>query len=252
MKILAITQARFGSTRFPGKILKKIKSESLLEIHLKRVLNSKLISKLKVATTKEAGAIKIIEICNQLGIEYYQGSVDNVLERFYFTALSEKPDWVVRLTSDCPLIDSEVIDTVISKAINNNYDYVSNTLKPTYPDGMDVEVFKFSALEKAFKEAQLLSEKEHVTSFIWKNSSFFRNSIFTSECIKNDINYSDYRLTVDTIEDFNLIEKIVLELGSNSPWIDYVNFLKKNSEFQKINKTSLRNEGYIKSLNNDK
>lgn len=251
MKILAITQARFGSTRFPGKILKKIKSESLLEIHLKRVLNSKLISKIKVATTKEAEAIKIIEICNQLGIEYYQGSADNVLERFYFTALSEKPDWVVRLTSDCPLIDAEVIDKVILHAIKNNFDYVSNTLDPSYPDGIDVEVFKFTVLEKAMKEASLTSEKEHVTSYIWKNSTFLGNLIFTSACVKNEIDYSKYRLTVDTKEDYILIEKLVTQLGTDKTWIEYVNFLEKNCEIQKINITSKRNEGYIKSLNND-
>lgn len=252
MKILAITQARIGSSRFPAKILKEINGESLLELHLNRILKSKLISKLKVATTTELDAIKIVEICNRLSIETYRGSVENVLERFYLTALPEKPDWVVRLTSDCPLIDPEVIDKVILHATTNNCDYVSNTLKPTFPDGIDVEVFKFSSLEKAMKEAQLLSEKEHVTSFIWKNSSYLGNSIFSSDCVKNDIDYSDFRLTVDTIEDYNLLKKLIEELGPDKHWIDYVNFLKENDEIKKINSNSIRNEGYKKSMSNDK
>jgi spore coat polysaccharide biosynthesis protein SpsF len=128
LKILAITQARIGSTRLPEKILKTIKDESLLEIHLKRILQAKLITKLKVATTIEPDAEKIIAVADKLGVEVYKGSINNVLDRFYHTALSEKPDWVVRLTSDCPLIDPIVIDKVIQYAISNDLDYVSNTL----------------------------------------------------------------------------------------------------------------------------
>ena len=252
MKILAITQARIGSTRLPEKILKTINGESLLEMHLKRIQFSKLITKLKVATTDEPDADKIVEICNKLGIDVYKGSINNVLDRFYQTAIPEMPNWVVRLTSDCPLIDPIEIDRVIQYAISKDLDYVSNTLKPTFPDGIDVEVFKFSALEKAIKEANLASELEHVTPFIWKNSSFMGGNVFTSDCVINEVDYSDIRLTVDTLEDFMVIEKLIELLGTDKPWIDYVNALKGHQEIKKINKYFTRNEGYEKSLNNDK
>lgn len=250
--ILAITQARVGSTRLPEKILKKICGETLLEIHLKRILQSKLISKLKVATTMEPDAFKIVEICNKLSIDTYRGSLNNVLERFYMTALPETPDWIVRLTSDCPLIDPLEIDKVIRHAITNNMDYVSNTLRPTFPDGIDVEVFKFSALDKAHRKAKLDSELEHVTSYIWKNSTYMGAKLFSSDCVVNEEDFSKIRLTVDTSEDFKVIEKLIELLGPNKPWLDYVRALQNHPEIQKINSHFSRNEGYEKSIKEDK
>lgn len=251
MKILAITQARIGSTRLPEKILKTINGESLLEIHLKRVLKSGLITKLIVATTVEPDAEKIVSIANTLGIEVYRGSVNNVLDRFYKSAIPEKPDWVVRLTSDCPLIDPVVIDQVIKYALENDLDYVSNTLEPTYPDGLDTEVFKFSALEKAFNESKLNSEQEHVTPYIWKNSSFKGGDIFSSDCIRNEKDLSTVRLTVDTLEDFMVIEKLIQILGTNKSWMEYVEELEQHTEVKNLNAHFTRNEGYIKSINLD-
>ena len=252
MKILAITQARIGSTRLPEKILKTIKGETLLEIHLKRIQKSKLITKIKVATTTEPDAEKIVKIATKLGIEVHKGSINNVLARFYDTAVTENCDWIVRLTSDCPLIDPIEIDKVIKHAIDNNLDYVSNTLEPTFPDGIDVEVFKFSILEKAFNEATLKSELEHVTSYIWKNSSLLGGTLFKSDCIMYPEDYSKIRLTVDTIEDFIVIDKLIGQLGPAKPWIDYVNLLIAHPEIQNINEHFSRNEGYEKSINNDK
>lgn len=252
MKILAITQARMSSTRLPGKIIKKINEETLLEIHLKRILKSNLISKLKVATTIESDAIQIVEICNKLGLETFRGSLNNVLERFYLTALPESPDWVVRLTSDCPLIDPLVIDSVINHAISNDLDYVSNTLQPTFPDGLDVEVFKFSALKTALMEATLTSELEHVTPYIWKNSSFKGGKLFSSDCLFNEKDYSSIRLTVDTLEDFTVIYKLISCLGTDRPWLEYVEKLEKNPEIKQINAQFQRNEGYQKSITNEK
>jgi spore coat polysaccharide biosynthesis protein SpsF len=252
MKIIAITQARIGSTRLPEKIIKTIQGKSLFEIHLQRILKSKYITKLKVATTTEPDAFKIIDICKPLGVEVHQGSLNNVLERFYETALPESPDWVVRLTSDCPLIDATVIDQIINYAIDHNLDYVSNTLEPTYPDGLDAEVFKFSVLERAVKDAQLTSELEHVTPYIWKNSTFKGGNLFSSECIRNEPDYSAIRLTVDTAEDFGVIDRLITLLGPDQPWMDYVNALKQNPEIQQLNEHHSRNEGYTKSINQDK
>jgi spore coat polysaccharide biosynthesis protein SpsF len=252
MKILAITQARIGSTRLPAKILKTINGVSLLEIHLKRIQQSKLISKLKVATTVEPDADRIVTICDKIGIEVYKGSVQNVLDRFYQTALPEKPDLVVRLTSDCPLIDPIEIDYVIRNAMIKNLDYVSNTLKPTFPDGIDIEVFKFSALEKAMEEAKLISELEHVTPYIWKNSTYMGGNVFTSDCIMYKEDYSGVRLTVDTIEDFFVIEQLIEILGADKPWLDYVKALQDHPEIKKMNDNFTRNEGYEKSIKSDK
>lgn len=251
MKIIAITQARIGSTRLPEKILKTINGESLLEIHLRRILQSKLISKLKVATTIEPDAEKIVAVANKVGVEVHKGSINNVLDRFYQTARAENPDWVVRLTSDCPLIDPIEIDRVIQFAINNDLDYASNTLDPTYPDGIDTEVFKYSALKKAVSEASLTSELEHVTPYIWKNSTFKGGSIFKSDNVRNFKDYSSIRLTVDTIEDFMVIEKLVQLLGKDKPWMDYVEALEKHPEIKDLNDHFTRNEGYEKSLTKD-
>jgi len=252
MKILAITQARIGSSRLPEKILKTINGESILEIHIKRILKSKRITKLKIATTTEIGSEKIVSIANRFGIEVFKGSVNNVLERFYFTAQSENPDWIVRLTSDCPLIDPEVIDNVIKFCLSNNLDYASNTLDPTFPDGIDVEVFTFTALKQAYIQAKLKSELEHVTPYIWKNSSYKGGDFFISDCYKNDTDYSSYRLTVDTQEDFLVIQKLIGLLGIDVNWMTYVKELEKHSEIRQINEHFQRNEGYEKSIKEDK
>jgi len=251
MKILAITQARYGATRLPGKVLKTIGDETLLETQLKRTLKSKLINKLKVATTTEPEADRIVAIANKLGVESFQGSMEDVLERFYLAAQPENPDYVVRLTADCPLIDPIEIDKVIKECVTGGYDYVSNTLEPTFPDGIDVEVFKLSALEKAHQEAILKSDREHVTPYIWRNSSFKGGQIFSSFCLKYPEDFSKYRLTVDTPKDFILIKKLILSLGADKDWLDYVNYLKKNPELMDINAKYERNEGYQKSLKKD-
>lgn len=251
MKILAITQARIGSTRLPEKVLKKINSKTLLEIHLNRILQSKLINKLKVATTTEPDTYKIVAIADKLGIESFCGSIDDVLERFYLAALPENPDYVVRLTSDCPLIDSVEIDRVINECVSSGCDYASNTLEPTFPDGVDVEVFKFFALEKAYKEAVLKSDREHVTPYIWRNSSVKGGNTFKSFNVKNPEDFSEYRLTVDTPDDFNLIKKLIIKLGDDKKWQDYVGYLEQNPELLNINSKYERNEGYKKSLQKD-
>lgn len=249
MKVLAITQARYGSTRLPAKILKTINDKTLLELHLQRILQSKYIDKLKVATTNEEGSKFIIEIASKFGIECYQGSLNDVLDRFYQTALSEKPDYVVRLTSDCPLIDASIIDTAIGLTINGGFDYVSTGGK--FPDGTDVEVFSFAALEKAHKEAQLNSEREHVTPYIWKNGSYKGGKLFNSIELPTSRDYSSYRLTIDEKEDFELIKTLIERIGDDKNWKEYVDYLDTHLELKEINNKHSRNEGYTKSINND-
>lgn len=251
MNIVAITQARYGSSRLPAKILKEVNGKSLLQIHLERIQKSKLITKLKVATTTEEGAQVIIDIANKLDIESYQGSIDDVLSRFYETAKPENPDFVVRLTSDCPLIDFEVIDKVIKVCIETQSDYASNTLLPTYPDGVDVEVFKFSALVNAYHNADLKSDREHVTPYIWRNSTFKGGNLFKSVNIENSVDCSSSRITVDTMDDFLLIKSLIENIGDEKSFVEYVDYIEMNKSIKEINNHHARNEGYNKSLLND-
>lgn len=251
MNILAITQARYGSSRLPAKILKEVSGKSLLEIHLERILKSKMITKLKVATTIEDGADIIVDIANRLNVESYKGSIDDVLQRFYETARPESPDYVVRLTSDCPLIDPDVIDKVINVCIETGSDYVSNGLFPTYPDGMDVEVFKYSALERACNEAKLKSDREHVTPYIWRNSTFKGGQLFNSVNVENPVDYSKSRITVDTLEDFLLVKSLIENLGIEKSFVEYADFINDHKNIKELNNQYIRNEGYDKSLMND-
>lgn len=251
MKIIAVTQARVGSTRLPAKILKEVNGVSLLETHLRRILNSKRISSLKVATTNEEGVDRIVSIADKAGVAIHKGSVEDVLDRFYQTVKDEKPDYVLRLTSDCPLIDPSIIDQVIDLAVSSGADYVSNTLDVTYPDGMDCECFKFSALEKAWNEATLKSDREHVTPYIWRNSTVKGGELFKSVCLKNSEDWSDLRITVDTPEDFEVIKTVIKNLGTEKSCTEYVEFIKRHKEISDINSSFGRNEGYEKSLKQD-
>ncbi|WP_292270509.1 glycosyltransferase family protein [Butyricimonas sp.] len=252
MKVTAITQARCGSTRLPAKVLRTVGRDTLLDIHIKRILEAREIDDLVVATTDEDSAEKIVEIAEKHGARAYKGAIDDVLERFYLSIVEQKPDLVVRLTSDCPLIDPRVIDQVVDACKSGEYDYVSNTLQPTFPDGVDVEVFKFSALKKAFDEATLKSDREHVTPYIWRNSTVKGGSLFKSLNIANLVDYSKYRITVDTIEDFEVIKYLIEELGQELGWKEYIDFLDKHPQIKQLNNFHERNEGYAKSLLNDK
>ena len=252
MNVLAITQARYGSTRLPAKILKEVAGVTLLEIHLRRILRATTVTRLKVATTAEEGSRYIIGVADKVGVGYCQGSVDNVLDRFYHTALPEHPDYVVRLTSDCPLIDPEIIDRVVTTCIEGGYDYASNTLIPTYPDGMDVEVFTFAALERAWKEAALQSEHEHVTPYIKKNSTVMGGTLFRSFNVVGEPDLSALRITVDEPRDFEVIKTLIEQVGLDAHCADYVAYLEAHPEVRDINASIMRNEGYAKSLANDK
>ncbi|SCY58371.1 cytidylyltransferase domain-containing protein [Lysinibacillus fusiformis] len=220
MNIVAITQSRMGSTRLPGKVLKKVNKKTLLDYQLDSLQKSKLLTQVVVATTTESSDDAIVKFCEKRHQAYFRGSENNVLERYYLTAKQYKADVVVRITSDCPVIDVEIVDHVIQQFINHQVDYASNTLERTYPRGMDTEVFSMKALEKAYAGASEQKELEHVTPFI-----YFRPQLFKLLSIKNDINYSKYRWTVDTDEDFKLIENLIGFLSLQSKEINLHNLL---------------------------
>lgn len=253
MKVLAITQARYGSTRLPAKILKEIDGRSLLEIHLGRILKARSIDKLKIATTDEEGSRFIVAVAEKLGVECFKGSVEDVLSRFYGTAEGESPDYVVRLTSDCPLIDPSIIDDIVDFAVTHDYDYV-HTDPRCFPDGVDTEVMKFSALERAYREASLTSEREHVTPYIWKRGTAAGGTLFKTFDFQNKegvFNASDYRITIDEPEDFEVLKVLVEALGTDRSWKEYIDYLLEHPRIKSLNSRFGYNEGYEKSLKND-
>ena len=245
-----ITQARSGSTRLPGKILKEVDGQTLLQIHLERLNKCLKVDEIIVATTVNSEDEIIYNKALEWGFTAFRGSELNVLDRFYQSLKGKKPDWVVRVTSDCPLLDPELVDAIVNFAQNNSYDYVSNGIVESFPDGQDVEVFKFSALRKAWKNAKLKSELEHVTPYIRNNSNGKGDDIFSSMNYACQDNYSNIRMTVDESIDFDLIQYLIKDLGTDKTWLEYTNHIIKN-DLNKINNSIIRNEGFLKSLKND-
>lgn len=235
LKVAAIIQARMGSTRLPGKILKTVNGKTLLEYQIERVKQAKTIDQIIIATTVKESEQPIVELCDKIGIEYYRGSEEDVLSRYYETAQTFGADVIVRLTSDCPIIDPEVIDKVVNQYLDNQstVDYVSNTLERTYPRGLDTEVFSFAALTKAYHEAILPRDKEHVTVYFYTNPDLFK-----LQGLKNDQDYGSYRWTVDTEEDFELIQLILNELyNPNKTFLleDVIKLITEHPEWNEIN-----------------
>jgi spore coat polysaccharide biosynthesis protein SpsF len=251
IKTILITQARTGSTRLPGKVLKEIGGKSLLEIHLNRLEKCKNVSEIIVATTINEEDKIIYENAIEWGFTAFRGSESDVLDRFYQAVKDKKADWIVRVTSDCPLIDSSLVDKVISYVQDNDKDYGSNVIIENFPDGQDVEVFKFSALETAWKNAELLSEREHVTPYIRNNSDYKGGALFTAINYPCESDFSKIRMTVDESSDFELIEILVNKLGVKKSYLEYTNYIIENN-LTKINNQIIRNEGLLKSLKNDK
>ncbi|HUK99984.1 MAG TPA: glycosyltransferase family protein, partial [Nitrospirota bacterium] len=164
--ILSILQARVSSTRLPGKVLKPILGRPMLLLQIERIKRATQIDRLILATSADPSDDPVEKLCLEHNISCYRGSLNDVLDRFYQAAMPLHPDHVVRLTGDCPLADPLVIDQVISFHRQGNFDYTSNVVEPSFPDGLDVEIFRFSCLEEAWKEAALPSQREHVTPFI--------------------------------------------------------------------------------------
>lgn len=248
MKIVAVTQARLGSTRLPRKILKEVGGTTLLGLHIDRILKSKKVNALVVATTTSAEDDEIEKFAQAKKLPSYRGSVNDVLDRFYQAVKLQNADYIVRLTSDCPLIDATLIDKIIAYADEKKLDYCSNTLDPHYPDGQDVEVFTFKALEKAWNEAKLSSEREHVTPFIWKNSSFKNGALFKSDNFNEGYDFGHLRITVDDLKDYEVVKNLVEALGKDASWLEYASYLESHDAVREINSTINRNEGYSKSL----
>jgi spore coat polysaccharide biosynthesis protein SpsF (cytidylyltransferase family) len=250
MKIWAIIQARLGATRLPGKVLLKLNGRTVLEHVIARVLKAKTINGVVVATTVNKEDLSIVHLVSGKGISVYCGSSEDVLDRYYQAARLFNIEHVIRITADCPVIDPKIIDRVVSDYFKKQADYCSNTLRETFPDGQDVEVFSFKALTIAWRNAKLSSEREHVTPYIRKRAKLFKLVSY-----ENKIDLSKKRWTLDRIEDYRLLKILFQHLYKNNSFFgmqEIINFLKENSDLEKINGFIVRNEGYLKSLKQEK
>lgn len=249
MKVLAILQARCSSTRLPNKVLKTILSKAMIHHQIDRINRSKYIDQLIVATSTDESDSKLVDLCEKIDVNIFRGSLNNVLDRFYQAALYHNADIIVRLTGDCPLIDPSVIDGVIKQHLEENNDYTSNIEPATFPDGLDVEVFNLTVLQNAWGNAKSPSELEHVTPFIRSDKSIQKGSYIA------EVDNSDLRWTVDEPNDLTFVTAIYELLGSHG---DYFNsqeiytLLKSRPDLMNINNNIERNEGYAKSLEEDK
>jgi spore coat polysaccharide biosynthesis protein SpsF len=231
--IVAVIQARMGSSRLPGKALKDINGRTMLARVVRRISRSAQVNRVIVATTTASRDKAIIDECESLGIQSFRGSEQDVLDRYYRAAKLFDAEAVVRITSDCPLIDPEIIDQVIQAFRKDGADYASNTIVGTYPRGLDVEVFTFSALEKAWREAHEPYQRVHVTPYFYQNPELFRLVSVTGA----DDN-SHYRWTVDTKEDLDLVRTIYARLDRDDSfsWRDVLNLVKIEPELMDINR----------------
>jgi len=236
-----------GSTRLPGKVLIDIEGKPLLEHVIQRVSASKLIQRIIIVTTKNKKDKAIISFSRQREISCFAGSEEDVLDRFYKAAGRYNVDIIVRITPDDPFKDPEIIDKVIGYYLSHEeeVDYVSNTMKPTYPEGLDAEVFSFVALEKAWREAKKASEREHVTPYIWNHPELFRLAN-----VENQEDLSHFRWTLDTEADLKFTREIYARLFKGQVFLmkDMLALLNTEPELQPINIKTSRNAGYLKSL----
>jgi len=251
MKYLAMIQARCGSTRLPNKVLKDLCGKPALQRMIERVQGSKCVDEVMVVTSIEKNNLPILKLCSELGIRIGVGSEDDVLDRFYQTAKLLKPEYVIRLTADCPCFDSELLDMAI-ESMDCDVDYRAMTSE-TFADGLDLEIMKYSALEKAWKEANHSFEREHVTQYIIRHPEIFKLQDFESPVG----DFGNHRWTVDEPEDLELVKRVYehfeVELHKEDfGYRDIIEFLERNPEIMALNQKYTRNEGVAKSIKEDR
>ncbi len=251
MKVIAITQARTGSTRLPGKVFETILDKPLLQLHLERVSAAKSIDAVVVATTEHERDDAIEKAAVEWGYAVARGSENDVLSRFVKAAAPFTPDYVVRVTSDCPFVDPQLIDDVVAYTREHGVDYCSNTLVEHYPDGQDIEVMTWEALKYADREAQLSSDREHVTPYIKRNSSANGNVLFSAVNFPCAADFNAVRMCVDEPQDLEVARALAAKCGEHADWMTYTLYYLSAPEIAEINGDIVRNEGYLKSLLNE-
>lgn len=250
MKYLVLIQARCGSTRLPNKVLKDLAGKPDLQWVIERVRRSKMVDEVMVITSIEKDNLPLIELCTKLDTRIFVGSEDDVLDRYYQAARLLAPEYVVRITADCPLFDWRYLDMAI-ETMDKEADY-RGAFAETFPDGLDIEIMKFSALQKSWKEAIMASEREHVTQYIRKHPELFNLQELT--CPIENIGHM--RWTLDEPDDYEMLCKVYEHFVSNRKedfvTEDVIAFLEDNPEIEAINMGIMRNEGLAKSIREDK
>lgn len=239
MKTVAIIQARMGSTRFPNKVMQSISGIPMIELLLGRLAKAQQIDQIVLATTEDPRNVPLVEHVRQLGYTVYQGSENDVLDRYYQAALLSKAEVIVRITGDCPLVDPELVDEVINAFCLATADFATNTMPPTLPDGLDVAVFTFAALAEAWENAKRPFEREHVTPYMRESDHVKKISVSQKE------DFSAERWTVDEPEDFEVIKNV---FGHFSPrrdfgWLEVLQLRRDQPELFAANRHLIRNEG---------
>jgi spore coat polysaccharide biosynthesis protein SpsF len=232
LKVVAIVQARMGSTRLPGKVLQDICGQPMLSRVVGRLRRAKRIDEVLVATTDQSADDAIVAACRKEEVQVTRGDQDDVLDRYYRAAQLAKADVVVRITSDCPLIDPEVCDKTIAAFLDEKPDYASNVLERMYPRGLDTEVFSQEALARAWRQAFQKHEREHVTPYIYEHPNEFKLLSVTAPA-----DYSSHRWTVDTPEDLAFVRAVYERLGSSEfSGRDVLDLLEKHPELAELNR----------------
>lgn len=237
MDISAIIQARMGSTRLPGKVLMQLNGQTTLSSLLKQLKYSKLLNRKIIATTINPEDDIIKNFTQSNNVELFRGSSDDVLDRYYQCAKYFSLQHIVRITADNPLLDPEILDDVIALYKKGHFDYVNNFTKRTFPYGTEVEIFSFHVLEKVWKNAKTLYDREHVTSYIYNNPNEF-----TSKCIEYNVDYSYLHWTVDRIEDLKLVQIILSKIKKRPVLMnDIIELFSKEPNLIKINANTSKN-----------
>jgi len=240
LKVVVIVQARIGSTRLPNKVIKKIKNKMILDYVIERLNFCKKVNDIIIATTTNNKDDILEKYALENKIKYYRGSEEDVLSRYFYTAKKFKADIIVRITSDCPLIDPDIVDYIIKKHIEKKADYTSNVIKRTFPRGLDTEVFNFETLEVTYNNAIQKYQREHVTTYMIEHPEKFTLQNIEA---RGKLKRPDIRITLDTIEDFKLINKIFLHFKNlNFKTKDIVNFFNENPKLIDINKNIIQKE----------
>lgn len=238
MKTVAIVQARMGSKRFPNKVMQMISGTPLIGVLLERLSASDRIDEILLATSVAPENTPLAEYVTSLGHKVFRGSESDVLDRYFQCAKFAEADLVVRITGDCPLIDPALVDQVIDAFVNSNVDYASNVDPPSFPDGLDVEVFTFLSLAQAEQEATLEKHREHVTPYLRESGKFRAMNVQSSH------DFSALRLTVDEPGDLEVVKNILAHLGKNNfSWSDVIDLWKRKPELFAENHHITRNEG---------
>ena len=232
MRIVAIIQARMGSTRLPGKVLKDLGGDTVLARVVNRTRRAALLNEVVVATTVLPADDVIVQECERLKVACFRGDEADVLDRYFHAAREFAADVVVRITADCPLIDPELIDATIRSGFDQKADYATNSLVLTYPRGLDVEVFTADALERAWSAASEEHQRIHVTPYLYENPKLFKLI-----SIADQTDHSRYRWTLDTTEDLEMIRAVYRHFGNrdNIRWNEVLDLMENRPELALLN-----------------